>query len=181
MSNKILLFVLCIMLVSLSPSRSQQLLRGKRKPGPRPNFDKVLRNKENKMLQALTINYPLKFFDATATADWRTKAHYDVDLVQASEGGRLWSEHSFAQDQEDVWLYENWFYGMKGGVIMESGALNGVLFSNSYMFEHFANWTAIHVGQCSVFHSFVCANIDVILNYIINMSFQRPIQRTTLA
>ena len=28
---------------------------------------------------------------------------------------------------------------------MESGALNGYLFSTSYFFEHFANWRAIHV------------------------------------
>ncbi len=35
--------------------------------------------------------------------------------------------------------------GMKNGVIMESGALNGVLFSNSLMFEQFANWTSINV------------------------------------
>jgi FkbM family methyltransferase len=28
---------------------------------------------------------------------------------------------------------------------MESGALNGLTFSTSYMFEAFANWTAIHV------------------------------------
>lgn len=37
------------------------------------------------------------------------------------------------------------FYGMERGVIMESGALNGVLFSNSLMFEQFANWTSINV------------------------------------
>jgi len=29
---------------------------------------------------------------------------------------------------------------------MESGALDGKLFSTSYMFEKFANWTSIHVG-----------------------------------
>ncbi len=34
---------------------------------------------------------------------------------------------------------------MKNGLIMESGALNGVLFSNSLMFEQFANWTSINV------------------------------------
>lgn len=30
---------------------------------------------------------------------------------------------------------------------MESGALDGKLFSTSYMFEKFANWTALHVGK----------------------------------
>ena len=44
-----------------------------------------------------------------------------------------------------MWIYENWFYGMQQGVIMESGALNGLTFSTSYLFETFANWTAIHV------------------------------------
>jgi hypothetical protein len=33
------------------------------------------------------------------------------------------------------------------GVIMESGALDGKLFSTSYMFEKYANWTALHVGE----------------------------------
>lgn len=59
--------------------------------------------------------------------------HHPIDL------------HIITIDQEDVWLYENWFYGMTNGVIMESGALNGVLFSNSLMFEAFANWTSINV------------------------------------
>jgi hypothetical protein len=30
---------------------------------------------------------------------------------------------------------------------MESGALDGKLFSTSYMFEKYANWTALHVGE----------------------------------
>ncbi len=44
-------------------------------------------------------------------------------------------------------LWENWFYGMKGGVIMEAGALDGALFSTSYLFEAYAGWTALHVGK----------------------------------
>ena len=38
------------------------------------------------------------------------------------------------------------YYYFVDGVIMESGALDGKLLSISYMFEMFANWTAIHVG-----------------------------------
>ena len=30
---------------------------------------------------------------------------------------------SQAQDSEDIWAYENWFYGMVGGVILESGTV----------------------------------------------------------
>jgi hypothetical protein len=121
----------------------QALRRPKIKPSPRSSKD---------MMRALTINYPLHFFDAAnADVDWRKVAKYSSSLVAESESSRTWSEHSFAQDQEDVWLYENWFYGMTEGVIMESGALNGILFSNSRLFETFANWTAIHVGRFNGF------------------------------
>jgi hypothetical protein len=97
--------------------------------------------------QALTINYPLDLF-VSDSKDWRShRAVYDPALVRESENDKPYVDIARAQDQEDVWLYENYFYGMKDGIIMESGALNGILFSTSFMFEHFANWTAIHVGR----------------------------------
>ena len=96
--------------------------------------------------QALTINYPLDLF-VSDSKDWRlSRATFDPELVKESENGKPYVDIARAQDQEDVWLYENYFYGMKDGIIMESGALNGILFSTSFMFEHFANWTSIHVG-----------------------------------
>ena len=55
------------------------------------------------------------------------------------------SSYAKSQSYEDIWLYENWFYGMKRGVILESGALDGIVYSNSYLFEKFADWTAIHI------------------------------------
>lgn len=121
-------------------------LRGGRKRQPRRAIagrDPTI--KENLFPPALTIHYPLHFFSPDYKDDWRAPAVYSAELVAASEKDRTWSDFSQGQDQEDVWLYENWFYGMKNGVIMESGALNGLLFSNSFMFENFANWTAIHV------------------------------------
>ena len=57
----------------------------------------------------------------------------------------LYSTLSHAQDKEDIWLYENAFYGKRRGVIVESGALNGWTFSTSYMFEQFADWKSIHI------------------------------------
>lgn len=99
---------------------------------------------EGQVVQALDVAYPLKFFEAGTTENWRSRARYSEEVEAASSEGQ-YKTHSLAQDQEDVWLYENWFYGMKGGVIMESGALNGLTFSTSYMFEVFANWTALHV------------------------------------
>jgi hypothetical protein len=136
------LWVPAVLLCLLVLQAHSQPLRGPRNKKPPRD------PKQNTHHTALTINYPLHFFDAAhADLDWRKVARYSPELVSSSEATRAWSEHSFAQDQEDVWLYENWFYGMTEGVIMESGALNGVLFSNSNLFEAFANWTAIHVGS----------------------------------
>jgi hypothetical protein len=134
--------------ILLMNCQTQKKVRGKVKPKRGPGRKGGIAGAiDNAMFKALTINYPLKFFQLDYVSDWRKKAKFSDELVRSSEGRRAWSDFSYAQDQEDVWLYENWFYGMADGVIMESGALNGLLFSTSYMFEKFANWTAIHVGQ----------------------------------
>ena len=144
-----------LLVLSLIVAESQNLRR-KTKPGPGnpagrsggrrgPKFQVAGAINDGQMLKALEINYPLSFFDGKETRDWRAPAVYSPELVASSSKDRGWTEWSQAQDQEDVWLYENYFYGFKDGVIMESGALNGLLFSNSFMFEKFANWTCIHV------------------------------------
>lgn len=102
-------------------------------------------------MQALTINYPSNLFDGTsAKNDWRESASLNTYLAEYSSRDGSWKEISHAQDQEDIWLFETWFYGMEKGLIMESGALNGVLFSTSFMFEKYANWTALHVVPFSL-------------------------------
>jgi hypothetical protein len=80
-------------------------------------------------------------------SDWRKAGIKDELFIKTHEVSKPWTTMTKAQDMEDTWLYENWFYGVTHGIIMESGALNGLLFSTSHMFEHFANWTAIHVGK----------------------------------
>jgi FkbM family methyltransferase len=87
----------------------------------------------------------LSIFDPTNNKNWRAPGVYSEELAAVSSSEKHYVDISRAQDQEDVWLYENWFYGVKDGVIMESGALDGLLFSTSFMFEVFANWTALHV------------------------------------
>jgi hypothetical protein len=141
----------------LMPGSWQQNMRGggggggrrkKQRDRSRPMVNSAgsIAGTDGRLIRALTINYPLHIFDPKYTEDWRAPAKYSTELVRSSEKEKTWTEVSQAQDQEDVWLYENYFYGMEKGVIMESGALNGILFSNSFMFEQFANWTAIHVG-----------------------------------
>jgi hypothetical protein len=46
---------------------------------------------------------------------------------------------------EDIFLYENYFYGMVDGIVVESGALDGIFLSNSLMFERNFGWHSILV------------------------------------
>ena len=105
------------------------------------------KNSKSEFSNSLVINYPLHLFsnEADNNYEWRSEAKYDQNFRITHEKSRTWLKMANAQDSEDAWLYENWFYGMTNGVIMESGALNGVTFSTSHMFETFANWTAIHI------------------------------------
>jgi FkbM family methyltransferase len=93
---------------------------------------------------ALQVNYPLKHFESNAR-DWRTPAKYDSGLVERTKSNTDYFKYLHAQDSEDIWIYENYFYGMTHGVVMESGALDGDLFSNSFLFEKYLNWTTINV------------------------------------
>jgi FkbM family methyltransferase len=100
------------------------------------------------LFDALQVLYPLRFFSAKLLKEkfnWRSPGVYDEHLMDVSTKDREYLKVSKAQDQEDVWLYENWFFGVRNGIILESGALDGDMYSNSNMFEKFANWTAIHV------------------------------------
>lgn len=67
---------------------------------------------------------------------------YAIKQIYRSKGN---TDHK-AQFKEDITLYENYFFGKKNGVIMESGALDGDLYSTSYMFEKHFDWKAIHIG-----------------------------------
>ncbi|RYH29803.1 hypothetical protein EON65_07265 [archaeon] len=115
---------------------------------------------DQQLFNALTISYPLHIFNPNEPNRlWRRAAAYSPEFEAVSTADRGYLDVTRAQDQEDVWLYENWFYGMKNGVIMESGALDGVLYSNSLMFESFANWTAIHVGKLCIVY-FIILTLD---------------------
>lgn len=96
--------------------------------------------KPKPLVKALKINYPYKFF-VEDSPNWKDCKNVNHDLMTHKD----YIKWSHAQDHEDIWLYENWFYGVEKGVILESGAFDGVTYSNSYMFEVFAHWTPIHV------------------------------------
>ena len=52
-----------------------------------------------------------------------------------------------SQSKEDIWMYENAFYKVRDGIILESGAFDGLTYSNSFFFETYLNWKAIHIGN----------------------------------
>jgi FkbM family methyltransferase len=57
----------------------------------------------------------------------------------------LVKEKSLAQDHEDVHAWENYFYGKTGGIVLESGALDGLFFSSTFMLQELFGWKAVHV------------------------------------
>jgi FkbM family methyltransferase len=76
-------------------------------------------------------------------SDWQKKSIKTSELVTRTHNDPKWRLYSRASAKEDIWLYERLFYGVQYGLVVESGAGNGVDMSMSYFFEHFANWTAL--------------------------------------
>jgi hypothetical protein len=113
---------------------SVQCADNNNRKGPAPLQNRV---------KAMKVNYPYSFFNADSK-DWRTSSPIFSEELTKSKSS--YAKLSRAQDHEDLWLYENWFYGMKNGVIIESGALDGVKYSTTFMFEFYADWTPIHIG-----------------------------------
>ena len=50
---------------------------------------------------------------------------------------------SKSQSGEELLAYKRYFYGLTGGVYLEMGALNGVLFSNTRALEEHAGWRGL--------------------------------------
>ena len=73
------------------------------------------------------------------------KASFDDHLSHFNSGTYGHQSIRKGQSLEDGLVYEKYFFGYHNGLILESGALDGVTFSNTFLFDKFANWTAIHV------------------------------------
>jgi FkbM family methyltransferase len=87
---------------------------------------------------------------------WRTTGHHDKELVSFTAEtdpvtnktichNKYYRQKRKSQFAEDVWLYEHWFYGIKDGIALESGAYQGLAMSNTFMFQNYAGWKSIHV------------------------------------
>lgn len=99
--------------------------------------------------QTLAISYPLDYFRSFGLSN--TPAVYNDHVARKTS----YPSFSLSQYGEDKWIYEHLFYGMTHGTILESGALDGLEFSTSWLFHHFAVWDVIHVGTvfCAIIKS----------------------------
>ena len=76
---------------------------------------------EAEPFSSIEINYPMHIFDISGDlGDWRSTAVFSTELYDSSDRDKPYLGYARAQDQEDVWLYENWFYGMKGKLVVHS-------------------------------------------------------------
>lgn len=97
--------------------------------------------KSDRMSQELDIRYPASGI-MTSHPEWRNmRIHYNNRLSDSSAYGSL----MMGQFAEDIYIYETWFYGMQHGIVLESGALNGMRYSSTFMLQYFAHWFPIHI------------------------------------
>ena len=66
----------------------------------------------------------------------------DDEYVDASARVK---RHSKSQDGEDRYLVDTYFKGLCGGTYLELGALDGVRFSNSHLFEFGFGWSGVFI------------------------------------
>jgi hypothetical protein len=114
-------------------------------------------------LHSIIVHYPRAIYEGDT--DWKHASHKSTTLSRKPT--EKYEQIARSQDQEDIMLYENWFYGVSNGIVIEvqlernyiychkitqSGALDGYSLSNSYMFERFANWTSVNIGKSSLSH-----------------------------
>ena len=62
----------------------------------------------------------------------------------------IMGKYTHSQYGEDVYAYENFFFGRRDGVIMESGALDGNALSTSWFFVKALGWRAVHIEPAPI-------------------------------
>lgn len=76
-----------------------------------------------------------------AAAPKRIRTYSDLVPVFGEDGEGGARHHS--QEKEELALYEMFFAGQRGGTFVEMGALDGVTFSNTLLYESVLNWTGV--------------------------------------
>ena len=129
----------------LEPNEIRQknyLRKGKIKPRPWGNHVAT-------PTESLTMTFPYSHFTSSdGLESWKSPGRRDaVSKGRLENEKEKWRKLAWAQYGEDKWLINNWFHGVKDGVILESGGMDGIMFSASHVFEAFLGWTSILVGK----------------------------------
>eukprot|EP01041_Mallomonas_annulata_P009071 gene9071-18793_t len=96
------------------------------------------------MMKDVVMVFPAASFDEKESYFRQAVEMKDDPILRRGRRKNLW-DYSLSQFKEDIWAYENWFYKMANGTILETGALDGHQHSNSYFFDTFLGWQSIHI------------------------------------
>lgn len=102
-------------------------------PAPQHTIDSTLADMVFNASRAHWLREPAAMA-SFADASNKPPSRRDV-LTLASE--------SKSQDAEDEYAYTHFFFGQAGGSFLEMGALDGVLFSNTYALEKMLGWRGV--------------------------------------
>ena len=94
--------------------------------------------------------------------------HSDRSVInEQAVVAEVFEKSARAQWFEDVYLYNNYFYGVEKGIVVESGAFDGLTFSTTFAIQKPLNWTAVHIegnnfdGYCPILLDFMCQGVPV--------------------
>lgn len=94
---------------------------------------------------SIPIHYP-KHILSRSHRNWRSGLQSNFTAIRPEHEFR--DEKfglSLSRNDNDVFLYENFFYGLTRGVIVEAGGFDGLFESNSFFFEKALGWVAVHI------------------------------------
>ena len=102
---------LLLIIINVIYAQKDNLRKREKKRNARQRAKQGGKLDEGQVVNALDVAYPLKFFEASNNINWRDSAKYSPEL-ESSSSDQSYKTNALAQDSEDVWLYEHWFYGM---------------------------------------------------------------------
>jgi hypothetical protein len=90
-------------------------------------------------LHSIIVHYPRAIYEGDT--DWKHASHKSTTLSRKPT--EKYEQIARSQDQEDIMLYENWFYGVSNGIVIE------VQLERNYIYCHIKlpsqeHWMDIH-------------------------------------
>lgn len=74
------------------------------------------------------------------------------------------AQYRKSQGEEDIFALTQFFWKKEGGIILESGAWDGIGFSTSYLFYHVLGWKSVHIEPAPANYKMLIKNRPDALN-----------------